>query len=66
MFEMMFLIMFLGFMIVFLMLSKKIRVHFEKQEDLKQKELIALVNIDKQLENLNHNLFIEFEEFFKK
>ena len=60
MFEMMFVFLFVAFMIVFLMFCKKLLVHFEKESELKQKEIVALVNIDNQLEKLNVN-FCNFE-----
>lgn len=60
MFEMIFILLFLAFMVVFLMFCKKLRAHFEKVEELKHKELIALVNIGEELKHLNVNL-VNFE-----
>lgn len=45
MFELIFVFLFIAFMVVFLMFCKKLLAHFDKIRELKQKELIALVNI---------------------
>lgn len=60
MFELIFIMLFLAFMFVFLMLGKKVKAHFDKVEELKHKELIALVNINEELKHLNVNL-VNFE-----
>ena len=60
MFEMIFILLFLAFMVVFLMLCKKLRAHFEKVEEQNHSKLIALVNIGEELKHLNVNL-VNFE-----
>lgn len=58
MFELLFLIVFIAFMVVFLMLCKKLRAHFDKVQEQNHQIVLALVNLDKQLENIGHNLIV--------
>ena len=59
MFELIFIMLFIAFMVVSLMLFKKVKAHFDKVEELKHKELIALVNIDEDIKQLIHSVNLE-------
>lgn len=67
MFEIIFILLFGVFSIVFLTCFKKLLEHFEKQKELKQKEVLALVNLRESISKFNDDLVnLEVDCLFKK